>query len=72
MEVVKWSGLYYDEQYAIKGIEQANITDTDARSVMELLSKAFMVLAENKNVAIGKYTFPYLYKDPAPQKKRRP
>ena len=64
MEIVKWSGLYYDEQYAIKGIEPANITDAQARSVMELLSKAFMALADEKTVAIGRYTFPYLYKAP--------
>jgi len=62
MELVKWSGMYYDENMAAKGIEPAKITGPNAASVMHDVSRAFMAIADDKAVAIGKAFFKTYHK----------
>jgi AbiV family abortive infection protein len=57
LEYVKWSGMYYDDTQASKGISPANITGDNARSAMEMLSKAFICIARNGNVDIAQHAF---------------
>ena len=61
IEAVKWSGIYYDEELAAKGIEPSNVTAENATEVMQLCSKAFMRLADDGNVVIAKILFSTLY-----------
>ena len=61
MEAVKWSGIYYDEESAAKGIEPSKITADNATELMQLCSKAFMQLADDGNIAIAKILFSTLY-----------
>ena len=61
MEYAKQSGMYYDEDRAAKGIAPDKITEAIATSVMQTLSRAFMTIAEEKAVAIGRTFFPLLF-----------
>ena len=61
IETIKWSGIYYDEELAAKGIEPSNITNDNATEIMQLCSKAFMRLSDDGNVAIAKVLFSMLY-----------
>lgn len=62
IEVVKWSGIYFDADLASKGIQPANIKKADALEMMQLCSRAFMLLGDDSNVEIAKYVFPMIYK----------
>jgi AbiV family abortive infection protein len=64
IEAVKWSGIYYDEQIAEKGIEPSKITAENARELMENCSKAFMILADAGNIKLAALAFPMIYSDP--------
>lgn len=70
VEMAKWSGMYYDEKRAEKGLQPENIKESDAKSVMETSCKAFMLIADEKNIAIGKFTFPYIYSKALPIDKK--
>jgi AbiV family abortive infection protein len=69
IEYVKWSAIYYDTEMAAKGIEPSKIKRDDTVGIMELCSRAFMLLGDDANVAIAKYAFPTIYEtelsDPA-------
>lgn len=60
LEIVKWSGLYYDEDLAAKGIEPAKITEGAAREIMGLCSRAFTLLGDEGNMNIAQAVFPSL------------
>jgi AbiV family abortive infection protein len=61
IETVKWSGIYYDADLAAKGIEPSKIKRADAVGIMELCSRSFMLIGDDGNVAIAKYSFPMIY-----------
>jgi AbiV family abortive infection protein len=60
MQIVKHSGIYYDEEYVAKGIEPSNISATSADEMMRMCSRAFMVLTETKSIALGGDLYPLL------------
>ena len=62
LQVVKHSGLYYDEDLAAKGIEPSKIKAEDADGMMRTCSRAFMVLTDDKAVAIAADFFPLIQK----------
>jgi AbiV family abortive infection protein len=53
LQIVKHSGLYYDEDLAAKGIEPSKITADNADEMMRTCSRAFMALTDDKAVAIA-------------------
>jgi AbiV family abortive infection protein len=61
IEYVKWSAIYYDTEMAAKGIEPSKITRDDTVGIMELCSRALMLLGDDANVYIAKYVFPAIY-----------
>ena len=70
IEISKLSGMYYDETRAAQGIGPDKIKKNDAKSVMETTCKAFMLISEEKNIALGKYCFPYIYPKALPEEDR--
>jgi hypothetical protein len=69
LEVVKWSGMYCDDDLAKKGVEPSRITAENARSIMETVSRAFTAIADEGTLKLAAYAFPYLY--PPATKRRR-
>ena len=61
LEVVKWSGMYYDDDLAKKGVEPSRMTAEYARSIMETVSRAFIAIADEGTLKLAAYAFPYLY-----------
>lgn len=53
MQHVKHSGLYYDEDFAGKGIEPSKIKAEHADEFMRKCSRAFMALTEPKTVGLA-------------------
>lgn len=53
IQVVKHSGIYYDEEFVKKGIKPSKITADNAEEMMRMCSRAFMVLAEPKSVGLA-------------------
>lgn len=62
LQIVKHSGQYYDEDLAAKGIEPSKIKADHADEFMRNCSRAFMVLVDDKVVAIAADFFPLIYK----------
>jgi len=62
LQIVKHSGQYYDEDLAAKGIEPSKIKVEHADEFMRNCSRAFMVLTDDKAVAIAADFFPLIYK----------
>jgi hypothetical protein len=60
IETVKHSGVYYDEVLANKGIEPSKITKANATEIMQLCSRAFMELTNDRNVSLAKSFFQIL------------
>jgi AbiV family abortive infection protein len=65
LEIAKWSGMYYDEEFAAKGIEPRNIKAQDATSIMQTATHAFMALAEDKQVIVANVAFGFFHKQPS-------
>jgi AbiV family abortive infection protein len=62
LQIVKHSGLYYDEGLAAEGIEPSKIKADDADGMMRTCSRAFMALTDDKAVAIAADFFPLIQK----------
>ena len=61
IEAVKWSGLYYDDERAERGIEPAKITKENAVELMQECTRAFMLLAIDGNIKIARVAFAYIH-----------
>jgi len=64
IQIIKHSGIYYDEEYVQKGIEPGKITGENATEMMQMCSRAFMVLTEAKSVGLAADVYPLLEKKP--------
>lgn len=62
LQIVKHSGQYYDEDLAAKGIKPSKIKMEHADEFMRNCSRAFMVLTDDKAVAIAADFFSLIYK----------
>jgi AbiV family abortive infection protein len=62
IQIVKHSGIYYDEEYAKKGIEPCKITAANATEMMQMCSRAFMILTESKSIGLAASIYPLLLK----------
>lgn len=67
IQIIKHSGIYYDEEYVEKGIEPGKITADNATEMMQMCSRAFMVLTEPKSVGLAADLYPMLTKKPQKQ-----
>lgn len=64
IQIIKHSGIYYDEEYVQKGIEPGKITGDNATEMMQMCSRAFMVLTEPKSVGLAADVYPLLERRP--------
>lgn len=64
IQIIKHSGIYYDEEYVEKGIEPAEIKGENAIEMMQMCSRAFMVLTEAKSISLAAEVYPILEKKP--------
>ncbi len=71
IEFVKWSGIYYDDALAEKGIEPAKITEANARELMQHSGRAFKLLADEGNIILARYAFPFIFVPKSPTKTPR-
>ena len=62
-EHVKWSGLYYDEGKAAKGIEPAKVTKESAHEIMSITARAFNALIDDGNIQIARFSYPRVFED---------
>jgi hypothetical protein len=53
IQIIKQSGIYYDEEYEPEGIEPGKITADNATEMMQMCSRAFMVLTETKSIGLA-------------------
>lgn len=67
IQIIKHSGIYYDEEFVQKGIEPGKITADNATEMMQMCSRAFMVLTEPKSVGLAADAYPLLEKKPQKQ-----
>jgi AbiV family abortive infection protein len=64
IETVKHSGLYHDDELAGKGIEPTKITEENATGIMQMCSRAFMTLMDERSVSLAKDFFSLLIHKP--------
>lgn len=64
IQVVKHSGIYYDEEFVRKGIAPSKITADNADELMRMCSRAFMILTEPKSVGLAADIYPTLAQKP--------
>lgn len=62
LQIIKHSGLYYDEDLVEKGIEPSKITAENADEIMRNCSRAFMILTDDRAVGIAGDLFPLMQK----------
>jgi AbiV family abortive infection protein len=67
IQIIKHSGIYYDEEYVQKGIEPRRITGENATEMMQMCSRAFMALTEPKSNGLAADIYPLLEKKPQKQ-----
>lgn len=67
IQVIKHSGIYYDQEYVQKGLEPGKITDENATEMMHMCSRAFMVLTEPKSIGLAADIYPLLENRPQKQ-----
>jgi AbiV family abortive infection protein len=60
IEVMKWTNLYYDEEFATKGLEPSKTTEQNAREVMGYCSRTLSLVAVPGNIEIAMNVFPML------------
>jgi AbiV family abortive infection protein len=67
IQIIKHSGIYYDEEFVQQGIEPGKITGDNATEMMRMCSRAFMVLTEPKSIGLAADVYPVLEKKPQKQ-----